>query len=55
MIRQQLSLNFGTNAQLPVDTLMQASFLKHQVILDRHTGKIRHQLHVAAMHVCPDQ
>ncbi len=55
VIRQQLSLNLSANAELAIHPLVAARLLEHQVVLHRHPGEIRHQLHMAAVHITPGQ
>ena len=54
-IRKKLSLNLGSDAQLPIDTLMASGFLQHLVIFDGDACKISHKLRVTAMDIGPDQ
>ena len=55
MVRQQLRLNLGTDAELPIHPLVATGFLKHLVVFDGDARKIGHQLHVAPMHIRPNQ
>ncbi len=55
MIGQQLSLNLRPNAQLTINPFMTTGVLQHQIIFDRHTRQIGHQLGMSAMHVGPNQ
>ena len=55
MIRQQLSLDLGTDAELTIHPLMPACLLQHLVVFNGDTGKICHQLNVTAMNIGPNQ
>ncbi|CAI8321116.1 MAG: Uncharacterised protein [Cyanobium sp. ARS6] len=55
MIRQQLGLNLGTDAELAIHSLMQTGLLEHLIVFDRNTGEIRHELHIATVRITPDQ
>ena len=55
VVGQQLSLNFRPNAQLTINPFMATGILQHQIIFNRHTRQIGHQLGMTAMHLGPNQ
>ena len=55
IIRQQLCLDLGTDAELAIQPLMAAQFLGQQLIFQRYGGEIGHQLQMAAVHLTPTE
>ena len=52
-VRQQLGLDFSTDAELAIEPLMAPHGLEQGLVFQSHGGKVGHQLQVAAMHLAP--
>ena len=55
MIRQQLCLDLGADAELTIHPFMTACLLEQLVVFDRDTDQIRHQLNMTAMDIGPNE
>ena len=50
-----MGLNLTADAQLLIEALMAPHLLQQQFVFNRHSGLIRHQLHMPAAHFTPGE
>ena len=50
-----MGLNLTADAQLLIEALMAPHLLQQQFVFNRHSGLIRHQLHMTAAHFTPGE
>jgi hypothetical protein len=53
VVRQELGLDLGADAELAIEALVAAHVLLEQFVLQRHAGEIGHELEMAAVHLAP--